>query len=87
MDGLKLTWGEVGLEKLEILKPKYKTQRGIMIGSSRDDVQTAYGLLGKEDSAIWYTFHDNVEYSEGSAYAFYFKNNVVSKIVYGWVNR
>lgn len=86
MDGLKLTWGEVGLRKLEILKPNYQTQRGIMIGSTRDDVQRAYGLLGKDDSTVWYTFRHNAEYSEGSAYAFYFQNSVVSKIDYGWVN-
>lgn len=84
MEGLNFIWGEVGLRQVEILQPKYMTQRGIRIGSTRDEVQREYGMIGTHEDNVWYTFINNAEYSQGRAYTFHFEKDIVTKITYGW---
>ena len=84
LEGLRITYGEVGLIEYVITSDTYMTQRGITIGSTRDEVRNAYGQLGLNDSDIWHTFSNNVEYSEGNAFSFLFKQDKISEIRYGW---
>lgn len=84
LEGLKITYGEVGLREYVITSNIYMTQRGITIGSTRDEVRNAYGELGLDDSKVWYTFNNNVEYSEGNAFSFCFEGDKIIEIRYGW---
>lgn len=84
-DGLTLTFGEVGLVSCVITKPTYLTDRGITVGSTRSDVQRAYGRLGSDTEKTWTTFMNNAEFSEGSKTVFTFDTaNRVREIYYGW---
>lgn len=85
LDGLEMIYGEVGLRKYIITKPLYMTQRGITVGSTKNDVIKAYGILGNDSEDKWHTFVNNAEYSRGSALTFMFDaNDRVTEIQYGW---
>lgn len=85
VEGLKIIYGEVGIWDYTFTDSTYSTERGIAIGSTRDDVKKAYGQLGSMDDEIWHTFSNNVAYSEGDAFKFVFdENDVVTGISYGW---
>ena len=83
MDGLAFYWGEVGLEDMVISKPLYMTSRAITIGSTREEVQRAYGKLGEDTEERWYTYKGSVEHSEGSTTTFVFNLDKVIEIHYG----
>ncbi|MCL6456788.1 MAG: hypothetical protein K6T85_02160 [Gorillibacterium sp.] len=87
LDGLAFYWGEVGLEDLVISKPLYMTTRGIAVGSTRQEVQRAYGRLGQDTENRWYTYAGSVEYMEGGTTTFVFENDKVVEIHYGWYGR
>lgn len=85
LDGMVLRISEVGLESCVISKPLYLTNRLIKVGSTRTDVQRAYGRLGSNDEKTWTTFSSNAEYSEGHKTIFTFgSNDRVVEIKYGW---
>lgn len=84
IEGLTIVYGEVGVSEYIITEPTYLTRRGITVGSTREDVSQAYGLLGEPDADYWQTFQNSAEYSEGSTYTFVFKEDLVTEIHYGW---
>ncbi|WP_166243152.1 hypothetical protein [Paenibacillus turpanensis] len=76
-DGLEIGFVEAG-NYYVLTKPVFMNDRGISIGSSRSDVQLAYGKLGEDDSEVWSTFNSNAEYIGTK---FTFKDHKVIKIV------
>lgn len=86
LEGIEFEVGEVGLIRYTLTKPLYTTERGITIGSTKEEVMKAYGTLGDMKAKEWYTFRGNVEYSEGCKFKFSFdENDMVIEISYGWV--
>ncbi|WP_155987748.1 hypothetical protein [Gorillibacterium massiliense] len=83
-DGMTITWGEVGLQRLVLNSPRYSTMRGIHVGSTREDVQKAYGRLGQPDATSWKTFLGIAEFQEGDVTEFIFEQDIVKEIRYGW---
>lgn len=84
LEGLKLVYGgEMGVIEYVITKPVYMTQRGITVGSSRNEVRQAYGQLGLDSEEKWNTFKRNAEYSVGCAFTFVFEEDKVKEIYYG----
>lgn len=85
LDGIKLEYGgEMGVVEYVITKPVYMTQRGITVGSSRNEVRQAYGQLGLDSEEKWNTFKHNAEYSVGAALTFVFEEDKVKVIYYGY---
>lgn len=77
LDGLEIGFVEAGSYYV-LTKPLYMTERGITIGSTRAEVQKAYGKLGTENEDVWSTFNRNAEFFGTH---FYFKDDKVYKIV------
>lgn len=81
LDGFEITLRYGRFEYYVLTKPLYATSRGITIGSTRSEVQKAYGRLGKEDAEMWATINGGAEYG---GTVFYFKDDNVVKIVNYW---
>lgn len=79
-EGLTIGYYEPG-NVFEITSPLYMTNRGITVGSTRDEVRTAYGQLGANDENTWSTFFGNIAIMESSSLSFTFENDIVVRII------
>lgn len=75
-DGFEIEFAD-RCDSYTLTKPLFMNERGITIGSSRSDVQRAYGKLGNENAVEWSTFQWNMEYLGTT---FTFKDDKVIKI-------
>lgn len=78
LDGLN---GGYGIEggTLHITSDNYMTSRGITVGSTREEVQRAYGIIGEYEDEYWGTFLGNAEYGSREM-RFKFIDNMVVEI-------
>ena len=75
-----------GINNIELTRDDFSTPRGIKLGSTRDEVTTAYPELKSGDYWAKYPGEDYLWYCEdeldfGAALIFFFENDKVSKIV------
>lgn len=79
-DGYEIEHNE-GNKVHTLTSSEFITDRGISIGSTRNDVKNAYGTLGTEDADHWNAVHNN----SGERLVFTFEDDIVIKIV--WIDQ